>query len=350
MMQRNSLKRRGFLIVALLMMALIFCSKSVPVLAQTVTLDQALTSLREDRKNEAMKLLQILANNGDGTAQFWLVTTAIMAGVNGAPNQSAIDYLYQMQPQLQLYADQNYDFAQFGLGLIYYLDGHNKVPRLGTAKSVAESSVNWLQKSANQQNEWAQYFLATAYREGFGVVANLGIALNWAKLSEAKGLKIAASLRQILNAELLAQTYAFHAKDAQEYYQRILRERSFGNGCIKYELKLEKDNFYYSYLTNCSKGALWVTWCSKVNLESGTVPDIICRPAGQGGQKFYLIANEKFRLATRPLMGAVSDWTDQNQVEVLSQASLAACQAPTRPQIANWEAKQARCVGSKISP
>ena len=272
-----------------------------------------------------------MANNGNGVAQFWLLTAAILSGKNDSSYQTATRYLFQMKPQLQNLAEQNQAFAQFGLGLIYYLDGHSATPQFGLPKTSAELAANWFQKAANQGNEWGEYFLAICFQTGFGVSQNLENALKWAKSAQTHGLKLASPLQQTLIAAQTSKNFSRNANDIQEYFQRSLRAHSAGNGCAKYELLLGPDNYYYSYLTNCSQAPITAIWCTTVKLDSATAPDTLCRGGGQGGQRLLFKVNQKIRLATRPLLSANSDWSDQNQMNVFTNFYVVTCFTPAKP-------------------
>jgi TPR repeat protein len=111
--------------------------------------------------------------------------------------------------QYRMAAEQNYALAQYHVGIHYLFSETN----------YAEA-VRWLQKAADNRNEWAQFYLGNCYSSGQGVKTNAVEAAAWLSLS-AETYKPAMTNRDNLVKQMSAEQLADVQKRKEELQRRV---------------------------------------------------------------------------------------------------------------------------------
>ena len=134
----------------------------------------------EQNRDEAAKIWQELSQKsseypkGDEASQYRLGALLYDRDYSGYNPKEGITFLRKS-------AEQNYDKAQFALGMLYY-NGYEDI-----VKQDWKEARRWLRKAAKQKHDVAQYYLAEIYLNGNGVPVNRKEAFKWYKASSSTG-------------------------------------------------------------------------------------------------------------------------------------------------------------------
>lgn len=180
------------------------------------------------------------ANEGDVDAQIRLAQV-YEYGIGVKQNYTQALQWYQKA------AKQNESYAQFELGMQYYLDGN------------AKRAVNWFEKAANQGYAHAQFYMGIMYAYGSGVAKNSYKALYWfeqaAKHNESYADKLAMMFADgIAVSQNRQKSVDWHARFAQHDAVRLLdiaKRYRYGN-----QVSANNKQALYWYQQAANQGAL----------------------------------------------------------------------------------------------
>lgn len=145
--------------------AALLLATAAPAWADNTTqFEQAAAAYQAGNYNQAFRLWQLLAQQGDAEAQYNL-------GVMYEKGQGVEQNYQQAVAWYQKAANQGDAEAQFNLGGMYY-NGQ------GVAQNY-QQALAWYQKAANQGVAMAQYSLGVMYAKGQGVAQDFQQAKAW---------------------------------------------------------------------------------------------------------------------------------------------------------------------------
>ena len=110
-------------------------------------------------------------------------------------------------------AKQEHDKAQHRLAMIYALDDEDFT-----------TSLNWLEKSAQQNNVEAQYNLGVFFERGYGVPKDLNKAKEWFQLAADQGLELAINKVKELSSKENEIDLSFNNKTNEDSKENLINE------------------------------------------------------------------------------------------------------------------------------